>query len=231
MLIGRARGRDMVRPLLIVLAAWLVPLTCLAAQLYDDFPAALHANERYVIYSHGAIGEGGDPRPVSPRFGEYDFPDIKRALFRHGGFNLIAYQRPKDADFGRYVETLKSWVRRLVDAGVRPSHITLVGFSRGAKETAYASSDLSGYAINTALLATCTAGDVQRDPPLLLAGNLLSIYETSDEMGSCARLATRSHLASFTEVAISTGKSHGAFYRPLPQWVQPLKAWIRQTNR
>lgn len=221
----------MVRSLATLLASVLLPISCQAVELYDDFPAAIHANERYVIYSHGAIAEGSDPRPVSPNFGEYDFPAIKQALFRDGGFNLVAYQRPKDADFGRYVETLKSWVRRLGEAGVPPGHITLVGFSRGAKETAYASSDLSGYGINTALLATCAAGDVQRDPPLVLAGNLLSIYETSDEMGSCARLATRSHLASFREVAISTGKSHGAFYRPLPQWVEPLKSWIAQTNR
>jgi hypothetical protein len=66
---------------------------------------------------------------------------------------------------------------------------------------------------------------------LILGGNLLSIYETSDELGSCGKLAARSHLKSFKEVSITTGKQHGAFFQPLPQWLQPLKAWIATTNR
>ena len=209
----------------------LAPLGCQAVELYDHLPDAIHADERYVIYSHGLIVEGNDPKPISPRYGQYDFPAIKQALFSAGGFNLIAYQRPKNTDFNGYVETLKSWVRRLLKAGVPPSRITLVGFSRGGQTTAYASSDLAAEGINTALLAICTAGDFEREPPLVLAGNLLSIYETSDELGSCAKLAARSHLVSFKEVAISTGRKHGAFFQPLPQWVQPLKAWIAETNR
>jgi hypothetical protein len=208
----------------------LLPMSGRAVEMYANFPDRIHPNERYVIYSHGLIVEGDNPRPVSPKYGEYDFPGIKQALFSEGGFNLIAYQRPKNSDVGGYVATLTSWVRRLVSAGVRPNRITLVGFSRGAQLTAYASSDLESLGINTAILAICDHGDVDRDPPLILAGNLLSIYETSDELGSCAKLAARSHLVSFKEIAISTGKSHGAFFQPLPEWVRPLKAWINSTT-
>jgi hypothetical protein len=221
----------MVRSLKMIAVALLIPLSCRAVELYDQFPTAIRADERYVIYSHGLIVEGTDPKPISPKYGQYDFPAIKQALFSEGGFNLIAYQRPKNTDFDGYVVTLKSWVKRLLDAGVRPSRISLVGFSRGGQTTAYASSDLAAAGINTALLAICTDGDFARDPPLVLGGNLLSIYETSDELGSCNKLATRSHLASFKEVAISTGKKHGAFFQPLPDWVKPLKAWIANTNR
>jgi hypothetical protein len=70
-----------------------------------------------------------------------------------------------------------------------------------------------------------------RNSRLACRVNVLSIYETSDELGSCATLAARSHLTSFKEVAISTGKTHGAFFQPLPQWVKPLKTWISRTNR
>ena len=85
--------------------------------------------------------------------------------------------------------------------------------------------------IRTALLAICEDGDVSQTPGLILGGNLLSIYETSDELGSCEILAARSHLKSFKEVPISTGKKHGAFFQPLPQWLRPLKAWIAKNNR
>jgi hypothetical protein len=209
----------------------LAPAGSWAVQIYDAFPDVIHANERYVIYSHGFIAEGTDPTPISPKYGLYNFPAIKQEVFRGGGFNLIAYQRPKDADTYAYVQMLDSWVRRLLQAGVTPSRITLVGFSRGALLTASASGDLAAVRLNTALLAICQNGDVEHDPPLILGGNFLSIYENSDELGSCAKLAARSHLASFKEVAISTGKSHGAFFQPLTQWLKPLKAWISTTNR
>lgn len=208
----------------------LFPMGCRAVELYDRFPDSIHAGERYVIYSHGLIVEGDDPKPISPKYGQYDFPAIKHSLFSAGGFNLIAFQRPKSSD-DSYAETLKSWVRRLLDAGVHPSRITLVGFSRGAQLTAMASGDLASVEINTALLAICEDGEVLGTSGLSLGGNLLSIYETSDDLGSCAQLAARSHLKSFKEVAISTGKKHGAFFQPLPQWIRPLKAWIATTNR
>jgi hypothetical protein len=208
----------------------LLPLSSGAVEIYDRFPDSIHASERYVIYSHGLIVEGDDSKPISPKYGQYDFPAIKQALFDGGGFNLIAYQRPKSLD-DSYADTLKSWVRRLRDAGVEPSRITLVGFSRGAQLTALASSDLASVGINTALLAICEDGDVSQTTGLILGGNLLSIYETSDELGPCGKLAARSHLKSFKEVAISTGKKHGAFFQPLPQWLRPLKGWIAKTNR
>ena len=208
----------------------LVPLSSRAVQIYDRFPDSVHSDERYVIYSHGLIAEGTDPQPVSPQYGLYDFPAIKQAIFSDGDFNLIAYQRPKSLD-DSYADTLKSWVKRLVDGGVKPSRITLVGFSRGAYLTALASNDLAEAGINTALLAICEKGEVSGAPGLALGGNFLSIYEKSDAMGKCNKLAARSHLTSFKEVAVSTGKKHGAFFQPLAQWLEPLKAWIAKTNR
>jgi len=124
---------------LFALAVALIPASGRAVEIYHHFPEAIHPDERYVVYSHGLIAEGDDPKPISPKYGQYDFPGIKQ-----------------------------------------PSRITLIGFSRGGQLTAVISSRLS---------------------------------------------------KSFKEVAISTGRKHGAFFQPLPEWVQPLKAWIAETNR
>jgi Phospholipase/Carboxylesterase len=209
------------------------PLTARAVEIYEQFPADIHASERYVIFSHGLIAEGEDPKPVSPQYGVYDFPQIKQALFKGGGFNLIAVQRKKGLDFDTHANQLESCVHQLLKAGVKPSRITLVGFSRGGQITAVAASHLASEGINTAILAICQEGDFAPDsgPPLVLGGNFLSIYETSDQLGSCAKLAGRGHLVSFKEVTISTGKAHGAFFEPRPEWIKPLKAWIAATNR
>jgi hypothetical protein len=215
----------------LVLLITLMPTRTIAAQLYPDFPLTPHADERYVIYSHGFIVEGDDPRPISPKYGQYDFPGIKAALFEGGGFNLIAYQRPKGAEEAVSVTLIKTWVQRLLDAGVSASRITLVGFSRGAQLTAFAAGDLRAAHINTAIMATCEEGDIRHDPPVVLGGNVLSIYESSDTEGTCRALASRGHLDSFKEIVLFTGRGHGAFFQPDPRWVAPLKAWIAATNR
>ena len=202
-----------------------------AAEIFDDFPASIDPAGRYVIYSHGLIVEGDDPEPVHPEFGTYEFPAIKRALFGDGEFNLIAHHRPANTDIGEYIAKLESWVQALLDAGVAPSRITLVGFSRGAGLTVVAASKFAEAGINTALMGVCVDGAIQGAPDLQLGGNLLSIYEETDVVKSCAGLAQHSTgLESFREIAINTGRRHGAFYKPLPDWMTPLRAWIAQTN-
>jgi pimeloyl-ACP methyl ester carboxylesterase len=208
-----------------------LPMLAESAEIYRDFPGKIDRDERYVIFSHGLIAEGLEERPMSPRFGVYDFPGIRQALFADGGFNLIAYQRPRNAEFNIHALQIEAWVRRLLLAGVKPSRITIVGFSRGSTLTAHASARLRDTGINTALLASCFRGDIKADPPLVLGGNLLSIYETSDEVLTCDVLAKRSKLQSFEEVAISTGRQHGAFFEPRAEWIEPLKRWIARTNR
>src|SRR5262245_32267698 len=119
-------------------------------EIYNDFPSTIRAEEKYVIYSHGLIVEGDNPRPMHPEFGVYDFPAIRDALFKDGDFNLIAHHRPKDTDAAAYAEKLAMWVNKLIAAGVRPQRITLVGFSRGAQITAMTSSRLRNAGINVA---------------------------------------------------------------------------------
>ncbi len=128
------------RSLAALIIGLLLSSASLAVELYTEFPESINPAENYVFYSHGFIVEGDNPRPVSPQYGVYDFPEIKRVLFAMGGFNLIAEQRPAGTEVSVYVNKLVSWVHTLLDAGVPPSHITLLGFSRGAQLTALASS-------------------------------------------------------------------------------------------
>jgi len=220
-----------IKKYIVMVIALSASLSIAEIELYTEFPSEIIPGERYVIYSHGLIVEGENSRPEHPKFGTYEFVKIKEAIFYRGGFNLIAHHRPENTNIAEYVKKLESWVHRLVDSGVKPSKITLVGFSRGSHLTAFASDKLSALGINTALLASCMDGDIPTKPPLSLSGNLLSVYETSDVMGTCEKLANQSTLKSFREISISTGLTHGAFFLPLPEWIVPLKEWIHETNR
>jgi hypothetical protein len=188
-------------------------LKCSAFTLYENFPKVIKADERYVIYSHGLIVEGTDPRPIHSKYGIYEFSKVKEAIFHKGDFNLISHHRPKNTDIESYVITLEAWVRKLITSGVEPSRISLVGFSRGSHLTALAADRLRETGINTVLLASCINGNIPHWTKLDLGGHLLSIYETSDIMGSCTTLTMQSeNLASFKEVSISTDLNHGAFF-------------------
>ncbi|WP_226876945.1 alpha/beta hydrolase [Microbulbifer hainanensis] len=174
--------------------------------------------------------EGDDERPVHPKLGVYDFPAVKNKLSDES-YNLIAYHRSKNTNPFEYARKLASDVNTLIDAGVPPRHIALVGFSKGGVITIITSNELRNREINFAILAGC-AGPVASNKEIRLYGNILSIFETSDQVGSCDFLHERSNAAtSFTELSITTDKEHGAFYLPRDEWVMPLKQWLTEVLR
>lgn len=198
-------------------------------ELLSDFPTEIHADEKYVFYSHGLIVEGTNPRPRHSEYGVYEFPLIAEKIFEGGDFNLIAHHRPANTDANQYASQLAAWVDRLIANGVSPGNITLIGFSRGAQITLMASSSLQSTGINTVMMGVCFSGDYPHEPPIKLGGHVLSIYETSDAVKSCSEILQRSDEALSTrEVSISTGRKHGAFYTPVQDWLGPLKSWLAE---
>lgn len=111
------------------------------------------------------------------------------------------------------------------------NHIAIMGFSRGAFITSLTSHYLEETPVNTVLLAGCGRIVSTKYSDIKMNGNFLSIYETTDGASTCKKLKNRSpNLISFDEISISTGKEHGAFYRPIAEWVVPVKQWIKEKS-
>ena len=213
--------------LAILLTGIYLSLSSWADNLYSDFPVQIKANEKYVFYSHGLIVEGDNQTPVHSRWGKYDFPAVKKAL-QDKAYHLIAYHRPKNTLPRKFAKKLAGDIHRLVKQGVPYKNITVLGFSRGGEITALVSSYVASKHMNTVILAACS-GWLMKDESIKLYGKVLSIYETSDGVGSCKKLVERSpEVFSFKEIAITTGLEHGAFYRPVNTWIEPLKKWLNQ---
>lgn len=186
--------------------------------------------KKHVIYLHGAIIERGDPKPIHPRFGLYDYPAIVEALSTDDVV-LIAEQRKPKTNPEAYAKLVVSQINTLITKGVIPSNITIVGFSKGAGITVRTSSLLANSAVNFVIMAGCGPWYETRPKlkELQLKGHILSIYEVSDRPGSCQKLVDRSpQITSFKEVALNTGKEHGAFFIPRKEWLEPVLAWIRR---
>jgi len=201
----------------------------LAGQVYSDLPSQINPDDSYVFYSHGYIVEGTNPKPIDTRFGWglYDFPAIKQAL-QDDSYHLIAYRRPKNTDAFTYAEKLAGQVKQLIKQGVDPENISIMGFSRGAFITGNSSNLLKEFGVNTIILAGCGRLVSPKHQDIQVYGHVLSIYEDTDRAHTCKKLKEKSpSLKSFTEIEINTGLEHGAFYRPIPQWVAPVKHWIK----
>ena len=197
-----------------------------AGDVYDKFPEEINENEKYVFYSHGFIVEGKNPTPVNPRWGMYDFPEIKKVL-SDDSYNLIAYHRPKDTDPRVFAKNLAENAKTLINKGIKPENITFIGFSRGGAITVLTSNYLASDKVNFVILAGCSKF-VKNNPNLKVFGNVFSVFETSDGVGSCQFLIDLSKgVITFEEISISTGKEHGAFYNPLPEWIIPVKKWLK----
>jgi hypothetical protein len=183
---------------------------------------------RVLYYLHGKIVEDLGPRGVSPRFGAYDFPGIISAL-RRGGLTVVSEARPRDTDPSAYADKVVADIRRRIAAGLPPSSITVVGASKGAVIASLVSSRLADSGVRYVLMANCNDWLIRTFDPRL-SGEVLSIYETSDDVGaSCAPLIERSPaVRRFQEIRLETGLGHGTVYRPLPAWVEPTLAWARR---
>jgi hypothetical protein len=195
--------------------------------MIDDYLKNPDPSKKYLFYLHGAIVEGDELNPTHPVFGLYDMTNIRSVLSDREDVILISEQRPKDTSPVSYAHKVANDVRSLLKEGVSAQNITVSGFSKGSMIAIRASSILQNKDLNFVFMAACNKW-VFEDDEIKVAGRILSIFETTDTIGiSCQPLINKSpNVLDYKELALSTGKQHGAFYKPIREWVEPLKEWV-----
>jgi hypothetical protein len=197
--------------------------------IQHEFPTEVNTEDRFVIYLHGKIIEDqGVERPTSPEFGVYEYEAILTALAEEG-LHVISEVRTRDADPFGHARQLTDNIQDLLDAGVQPGYITIVGVSKGGGIAILTAALLQNDHVNFVFLAGC-GEEVLSNPDLTIAGRILSIYEKSDDMAvSCQPLFDRSSTGStFEEIHLDTGLGHGEFYTPRPEWTEPTVGWAME---
>jgi len=196
-----------------------------APQIFADVPHAIDPEARYLFYLHGAIIEREGVRPTHPKFGVYEYQEILEA-FANRGFAVVSEARPSGTNGMAYSQTVADQVRALIQAGVPPDHITVVGFSKGGGIAITTSSILSEPGLNFVFMGACGPW-LDKRPELVPHGRTLALREKSDDLvGSCEGLFARAKGdGEREEIVIDAGGGHGAFYRPRPEWVDPVVAW------
>jgi hypothetical protein len=183
-------------------------------------------NSRFIIYLHGKIIEDEGVDAEHSEHGRYEYLETLSYLATTGG-QIISEVRPSGTNGVEYAGKVTGWITHLLDAGVPPQNISVVGFSKGAGIAIYVSDMLKNPDINLVLIGICGEW-INSDPAINLSGRLLSLFETSDEYGgSCQELADRSPgISDFKEISYSTGEGHGTFYQAESFWLDSVIEWI-----
>ncbi|MFW5886994.1 MAG: hypothetical protein ACOCUL_04480 [Bacteroidota bacterium] len=93
----------------------------------------------------------------------------------------------------------------------------------------FISSNLKNKDVNFVFMAGSNDDIFQRFPGIQFCGNILSIYEVSDDMSSCIKFKERnsSTISHYKEIELNTGLKHGFLYNSLPEWIEPTIKWTK----
>ncbi len=196
-----------------------------------EFPDRPDPDQRYLFYLHGKIIEDQGLPAISPDFGEYEYEAILEALSSSGYF-VISEQRLKDTNAVAYARKISEQISVLLEAGVPPENITVVGASKGAAIAIYVSHFQENEELNYAILAICHPDyiDILLRDKISLKGNVLSIFDSVDEFaGSCQELFSFSEgkgIERYEEIVLDIGTGHGILYQPMEEWILPVIQWV-----
>ncbi len=195
--------------------------------ILSEVPQQVDQKAHYLIYLSGYIVAAGNTRPVSPRFGVYEYEQILDT-FKQSGVIVVSEARKQDREIEPYAGKVAEQVRQLLKAGVPAKQITVVGASQGSWIAMLVSTYLKNRDVNFVLIAACSANK-EFLKAVDLHGNVLSIYERSDLAQSCQDYrADATGINQWKEVEVNTGLKHGFLYRPLKEWTEPTIAWAKR---
>ncbi len=183
--------------------------------------------KKYVFYLHGRIVEVQGTDAFSEQYGKYEYENILDAL-KGKNIVVISEVRPADTKIKPYAEKIVRDIDSLIQKGAFPGNITVIGASKGALIAMQVSTDLKNKAVNYVFIAGSFRSLVKQFD-FDLYGNILGIYEKSDPIAgrSYLPLIRRSKgVNKFKEIELDTGLGHGIVFKPLDEWVIPVKEWI-----
>ncbi|RDV11878.1 alpha/beta hydrolase [Pontibacter diazotrophicus] len=194
-------------------------------QSNSQIPSGIDNTQYYLFYLHGKIVEDQGIHASSERFGKYEYEKILNRLEKNN-IKVISEPRPKGTDVESYSTKVANQINDLIYSGVNPENITVVGASKGSVIAMLISTKLANPKLNFVLLANCNNW-VLENLTIDLHGDILSIYEKSDNIGrSCLSIKTSSSgVRKYNEVELTTGLGHGFIFQPIDEWVLPTIEW------
>lgn len=188
------------------------------------------SHKKYIYYLHGRIIEIQGKNAVSDEFGEYEFDGIVNAL-SETNYTVIAEVRNENVDYLKYATKVSKEIDSLVNLGVKPIDITVIGASKGA----IIASNISNININPINYVFLAGNNEYQETnnDWKFHGQVLCIYDLSDGIAGKNYdywKDTENFTTKFEQLELKTNLGHGFLYKPLDVWIEPTKEWILSQN-
>jgi len=183
--------------------------------------------ERYIFFLHNRFIEEHELDEFHPEYGQTEYLEIILE-FKKNGFSVISEKREGNVNARDYASIVITQIDSLINIGVKPKNITVVGTSKGGYIAQYVSTLANNPALNFVFIASFRNSDIENTPEINYCGNILTIYEKSDPFGvsATARKETSTcNIKHFKEVELHTGLSHGFLFKPREEWIRPTIEW------
>lgn len=185
--------------------------------------------QKYIFFLHNRYLQEFGLESVHAEYGRVEYPEIIEA-FQKQKINVISEVRPKNTNWKEYALKVKSQIDSLLDKGIKPEHITVVGTSMGGYIAQEVSGLMKNKSIKYVFIGCCSDEDSSDPNSPVFYGSVLSIHEKSDALaGSCMKMKEKagSNVTKFKEIELNTGLKHGFLFKALPQWLEPTIRWAK----
>lgn len=184
---------------------------------------------RYLFFLHNRFLETHDLNAEHPEYGRVEYEEIIAAFEKHD-LKVIAEKRETNVNARQYAETVAAQIQDLLNQGIPPENITIVGTSKGGYIAQYVASLAANPKLNYVFIACYRDSDLEQLADIDFCGRILNIYESSDPFGVSARARIEQSTCSpseFAELALYTGLKHGFLFKAMPEWIQPSIDWAK----
>ena len=151
--------------------------------------------------------------------------------YKKDGFIVISEKRAPMTDGIIYAKKIVNQIDSLLQIGVNPNHITVIGTSKGGYIAQYVSTFKKDPNINYVFIGSFQESDLDEMPDIDFSGNILTIYEKSDIYGASAikrKENSTNKINNFKEIELNNGLKHVFLYKALDEWIVPSKKWARR---
>ena len=199
-----------------------------AQTVSTHLPHKINVSEKYLFYLHGGVVTALGNNAVNesmPEWGPYEYLNILDSL-KSRGYNVVSENRKEGIDDSVYVNKIIKQIDSLLQAGLGARNILIVGASSGSHIALPIASRMKGKKIKYVIMGACWPDTHKNYAGMALYGHFLSIIETTDPHGTCQKIFEgRQDIASFREITLNTGLSHGFMYKGYREWINPIVAW------
>ncbi|MBW2489756.1 MAG: hypothetical protein JRE65_01230 [Deltaproteobacteria bacterium] len=190
-----------------------------------EIPNNIDPSAKYFFFLHNYYVEQHGPN------GDCKYYDILKT-FTDKGFTVISEVRSNEIVPSQYAQKIVRQIKRLLDTGVPPEHITIAGHSKGGVISLCAASQLGNPKIGFIIMAGCEIKPLEHTYPdfTRVKGNFLSIYASSDSVAnSCQNGFSKVIIGiCYKEITVKSDKGHRLFFKPEDIWIEPVMTWINQ---